>query len=174
MDVLKGLNPAQREAVETAEGPLLILAGPRGRELGILRGRLAELKLEGSVSLEGPVSDGRLAELYRTALALILPSRQEGFGVPCLEAMAFGCPVLCSDIPVFRELYGDAAAFFDPNDPAGLAELMAGTTGYESKRNRMIDRGLQRAEEFSWEASARAARVAFHHALEVHGGGAAS
>lgn len=64
----------------------------------------------------GEASDNQLINLYRRALALVFPSRQEGFGLPVLEALALGCPVICAKIPVFVELFADTVTLIDPND----------------------------------------------------------
>lgn len=92
------------------------------------------------------VTDRELASLYIHAKALIFPSLMEGFGLPALEALSVGCPVICSDIPVFHEILGDAATFFDPMDPDDLVKKLKSD--------------LPRAETFldkkySWEIMAK-------------------
>ena len=91
--------------------------------------------------MRGWVEKPHLAELYRGAAALLLPSRYEGFGIPVLEAMASGTPVVVSGDPALREVAGDAGA---PDVEAALAD-----------RERYRRLGLARAAEFSWERSAR-------------------
>lgn len=73
----------------------------------------------------GFVSEGALRGLYENAQALVYPSFDEGFGIPLIDAMEFNCPVLCSDIPVFREVAGDAAQYFDPHSPESICQCMA-------------------------------------------------
>lgn len=98
------------------------------------------------------VDDGELHSLYRHARALIFPSLYEGFGLPLLEAMAHDCPVLCSDIAVFREVAADAAIYFDPRD---LQSLTAAMTALEhSKRQALLHRGRQNCGRFSWDITA--------------------
>src|SRR5215213_8016876 len=77
--------------------------------------------LPDGVESVGYVTQDELASLYRRASALVFPSLYEGFGQPPLEAMACGCPVACSDLPPLREVCGDAAVYFDPEDPEAIA-----------------------------------------------------
>lgn len=72
------------------------------------------------------VTDEELANLYQHAKALVFPSFMEGFGLPALEALSLGCPVICSDIPVFHEIIGDNAIYFNPKDPEDLKKKLTG------------------------------------------------
>jgi glycosyltransferase involved in cell wall biosynthesis len=90
---------------------------------------------------------------YAGAAAFIFPSLAEGFGLPVIEAMGCGCPVIASDIPVFREVAGDAALFFDPHDPAALADMMRRSLD-SSVRTPLASAGRKRAADFSWDKSA--------------------
>jgi glycosyltransferase involved in cell wall biosynthesis len=103
----------------------------------------------------GGLSDGQLKALYRNALCFVFPSLYEGFGLPPLEAMSCGCPVLASDIDVLHEVCGDTAVFFDPRSPADLARKIAGLIGdgQEPTRKRVIS-GSARASTFNWRESA--------------------
>jgi len=85
---------------------------------------LAALEAAGRVRIQDYVSPAELGELYGSALALVYPSLAEGQGLPPLEAMAAGCPVICADIPVLRETCGDAAFYIDPADALSLAGLL--------------------------------------------------
>jgi glycosyltransferase involved in cell wall biosynthesis len=108
---------------------------------------------------DGPVPDGvdsvgrvthdELVDLYRRASALVFPSRYEGFGQPVLEALACACPVACSDLPPLREVAGDAAVYFDPDDPESIA------AGVREAIARGGASGLARAAQFSWDETAR-------------------
>jgi glycosyltransferase involved in cell wall biosynthesis len=98
----------------------------------------------------GFASEGALRWLYENAQALIYPSRDEGFGIPLVDAARFGCPVACSDIPVFREVMGDSADYFDPSSPAALTAALQRAAGSGGRDD------PSRLTHFSWEASARA------------------
>lgn len=96
-----------------------------------------------------------LARLYRTATCLLFPSFYEGFGLPALEAMAHGCPVVASNIPALREVCGDAALYCNPNDSRGIAEKIRLVARDRQVRERLRRNGLIRAKKFSWEESVR-------------------
>lgn len=98
------------------------------------------------------VDDEEMISFYRHARALIFPSLNEGFGLPLLEAMAHDCPVLCSDIAVFREVAADAAVYFDPRDPHSLAAAIGTLQGGD--RQEMIRRGRRNCGRFSWDSAA--------------------
>ncbi|WP_324808302.1 glycosyltransferase family 1 protein [Sphingomonas sp. LY29] len=105
------------------------------------------------VVLAGRLSDDALTALYRHANALVFPSRYEGFGIPPVEAMANGCPVLAAAIPPVQEVCGDEARYFDPDDADGLARLM--TERLESTLDLAeTDRLRARAAGASWASSA--------------------
>ncbi len=96
----------------------------------------------------GHVSDERLAELYRGARCLVYPSLYEGFGIPVLEAMACGTPVVTSAGGATEEVAGGAAVLVDPLDPASIAEGVEQAT---TRRDELAARGLERARGFTWE-----------------------
>ena len=128
-------DPLAAADAADAAGLPLVVAGPE-KEPALAR----ELRARG-VDVRGWVDKPVLAELYQRAAAFVLPSRYEGFGVPVLEAMASGTPVVLSDDPALREVAGGAAA---PDVAAALAD-----------RERYRRLGLERAARFSWEESAR-------------------
>lgn len=134
------------------EGICLKKAGPPGGET--LRRRTLEeariLGVEDSMELPGYVDEEKLATLYRGAIALLMPSLSEGFGLPIIEAMACGCPVICSDIPTFREVTRDAALLFSADDNAGMAAAALRLAGDQVFRASQVSLGLERARSFSW------------------------
>jgi glycosyltransferase involved in cell wall biosynthesis len=93
------------------------------RRLKIVIGALG---ISDHVDFFGQATDDELASLYAHAKALVFPSLMEGFGLPALEALAMGCPVICSDIPVFREILGNNAMYFNPRDAHTLSHILMG------------------------------------------------
>ena len=106
-----------------------------------------------AVESRGRVSPDELADLYRSASALVFPSLYEGFGQPPLEAMACGCPVACSNATSLPEVAGEAARLFDPRD---VDEIVAAVEGVLDDPEPWRMRGLERAKDFTWDACARA------------------
>ena len=103
----------------------------------------------------GRVADADLAVLYRDATALVVPSRSEGFGLPVLEAMAAGLPVVCSDVPALREVGGGAVVLVPPGDPTALAGALTELADGPELRQRLSAAGRRRAQDFSWQRAAR-------------------
>lgn len=131
----------------------LVLAGsPRwGAEALAARDRL---RVRDDVVLLGPLPPEDLPALYAGAELFVFPSRYEGFGLPVLEAMACGTPVLASDRGALPEVAGEAGRYVDPDDPVTLAETMARIAADGEMRRRMVTAGLRQAARFSWEQSA--------------------
>jgi glycosyltransferase involved in cell wall biosynthesis len=142
----------------------LVIAGddPRHPEVR----QLAAALPEGSVVLPGRLPESAVPDLYRGAAVVVLPSKAEGFGLPVIEAMACGVPVICSDLPVLRELADGVATFCDPNDPAAFARAIAQILGAPST-TRARQLGIERAQRFTWERSARQTVEAYESALGV-------
>ena len=109
---------------------------------------------EGAIVEKGYVSDDQLRRLTSEAIALIYPSHYEGFGMPVLEAMALGCPVISSNSSSLPEVGGDAALYVSPGDEAGLADAIMRIENGDSLRDDLRKRGFVQASKFSWEASA--------------------
>lgn len=115
----------------------------------------AATKTSPDVILAGRLNDQEMVALYRNALALVFPSLYEGFGLPPLEAMALGCPVIASRIPPVQEVCGDAALYFDPRDSRAMSKCMGLVLARQSLRSEMSRQGLGRIQRFAWHQSAR-------------------
>jgi glycosyltransferase involved in cell wall biosynthesis len=116
---------------------------------------LISKRLESRVRFVPHVSDEHLRALYAGATAFVYPSVKEGFGIPALEAMAAGAPTLLADIPVFREIAGDASLYFDPHESRELTELLQFAAGANANDvASQMQRGRERAGQFSWDKSA--------------------
>jgi len=155
----------QALALEPAREVRLVVAGPvgfRGEEVIALATRLG---LDDRVRFAGHVTDGELAGLYQGATALCLPSVIEGFGLPLVEAMSAGLPIIASDIPVVREITSDAALLVPVCDPDRLAAALAQVLSDADLRAKLRARGVERAKDFSWERTARATLEGYERAL---------
>ena len=118
----------------------------RSEELSLIR----ELKLaDGQVRHMGG-GDEVLARLYQRAAAFVCPSRYEGFGIPLLEAMSLGCPVICSNTSSIPEVVGDAGEYFDPNDPESICAAIESVLESRTRRDELITKGYGRCALFSW------------------------
>jgi glycosyltransferase involved in cell wall biosynthesis len=126
-----------------------------------------ELGAEHDVRFLGPLPTPEVAALYRGALALVYPSLLEGFGLPILEAMACGTPVITSDRSSMAEIAGEAAELVDPCDSGALAGAMARLAGDARRRDELRRRGLDHVRRFSWERAARATLAVFEEALHA-------
>lgn len=102
----------------------------------------------------GYVTDQELKALYLNALGFVFPSHYEGFGLPILEAMHCGCPVLCARAASLPEVAGKAALFFDPADAGNIAWAIDSLCWDRHLRNSLIEMGYEHASEFSWHSTA--------------------
>jgi glycosyltransferase involved in cell wall biosynthesis len=119
----------------------------------------------GRVRFLGPVSTQDLAVLYSLARCCAYPSLWEGFGLPVLEAMACGCPVLTSRVAALAELAGDAAVLVEPTSTDEIEEGLARLWSDETLRAGLARRGIERARQFTWERTARETVAVYHAAL---------
>lgn len=116
----------------------------------------------------GYIDNDELADILAGAKLFVFPSLYEGFGIPVLEAMASGVPVVCSDAACLPEVAANAARYFDPKDEVGLAQLLLQLSEDEGERNRLIAAGLERAQLFSWKKCAEITVGAYRAAIGIN------
>jgi glycosyltransferase involved in cell wall biosynthesis len=133
----------------------LVLAGVRGTTFSEIEDTLNDPRLAGRVVLPGYVADDDLVALYNLASCVVYPSRFEGFGLPPLEAMACGAPVVASNGGAIPEVVGDAAAMFDPADGVALRENLLRVLEDREFAAALVARGAAHARKFTWERAAR-------------------
>ncbi len=175
----------QRRAEPAAPGPILFMGtiAPRKNVPGLLRaftqlaasnrdtpelvlaGRMGADGLHGTgvdvaavidrIRMPGYVEDAAKQDLYRQASMVVLPSFDEGFGIPALEAMTMGVPVIAANRGALPEVVGDAGLLVDPDDPATIADAMNRVLSDSALRRRMTEAGVARAARYTWTASAQ-------------------
>ena len=133
----------------------LVVAGGAGWLSESIFQRIEQSPARTRIVLTDYLEDDDLRALYSSCRAFVYPSIYEGFGLPPLEAMACGAPVIASRIPTLLETLDDAAHFFDPQSAGELAEAIIQVTTNHDLRQRLITTGLQQAAKFSWERTAR-------------------
>jgi len=164
----KGLKTLIRAFRETREkyDLSLVIAGGLGWLYSDIISYPKELGIDGDVIFTKYFDESSLFHLYRHASVFVYPSLYEGFGLPPLEAMTCGTPVIISDIPPLREVAGEAAITFTPEDHEALADVLDKVLSSESLRMELIHKGLQRAMEYSWQKVAAATVQTYRKALE--------
>jgi glycosyltransferase involved in cell wall biosynthesis len=144
----------------------LVLAGKLGWLYQEIFREIEELRLGDEVVFPGFVPDADLPALYSLADAFAFPSLYEGFGLPPLEAMACGTPVVCSNSSSLPEVVGDAALTVEPTDVEGLSHALGRVLEDEGLRAEMVSKGFAQASLFSWEAAARKLLGCFERVVE--------
>jgi glycosyltransferase involved in cell wall biosynthesis len=143
--------------------PRLVITGARGEDP--LRPLVDQLGLSAWVTLKGWVDDDELAGLQTRARVMAMPTFAEGFGLPVLEAMASGLPVMASDLPVLREVGGDAVLYFDPRSTRSIADALRVVATEPDRLERLSAAGLAQAAAFSWRRVAEETLEVFRAAL---------
>lgn len=145
--IFKELNP---------QSPMkLVLIGNAGFGYDEIKYIIEEYNLQRSVLMPGWIDELDLPLIFRASLAFVFPTLHEGFGLPVLQAMACGTPALVSNLPVLKEVSGEAALYFDPADKLKMAVLLEKIIEDKKLRQDLIAKGLEQAKKFSWEKSAR-------------------
>jgi glycosyltransferase involved in cell wall biosynthesis len=159
-------------AVEQRALPELVLAGRATEEARPWLERLTRSPLAGRVRHIGYVEPANRQTLYAGARLLVQPSFEEGFGIPVLEAMTLGVPVVASNRGALPELLGDAGPLVNPDDPAAMAAAMARLLEDESYAAACAAKGVLRARQFNWDRTARLVYTVYLQAVEARQPGA--
>jgi glycosyltransferase involved in cell wall biosynthesis len=146
----------------TQHKPQLVLAGGKGWLYDEVFQLVNELQLQDQVKFTGYVADEDLPGLYSGALAFVYPSLYEGFGLPPLEAMACGTPVITTNVASLPEVVGDAGLLHAPADVHALTQAMATLIGDADARHHYKLAGLERAQQFTWERAARETQAVYN------------
>jgi glycosyltransferase involved in cell wall biosynthesis len=145
---------------------ILVVAGKRQWQTGEIDAAFRRFNLEDQVHFTGYVDDRDLPALYSAAELFVFPSLYEGFGLPPLEAMACGTPVVTSNASSLPEVVGDAALTVDPYDVDGLAAAIKHALTDEDLRVELRRRGVARAAQFTWQRAARETLAVYAQVLE--------
>jgi len=156
---------AEARGMFNAPRPQLVLAGAIGWKAAEFLQRMEALGLGDEVHLIGPVASVDLPVLYNGAMAMVYPSLYEGFGLPPLEAMASGTPVITSRVSSLPEVVGDAAVLIDPRDSGDLTQAIVNVASDARLRRHLRTSGLDRAKLFTWEKTALETLAVYRQAI---------
>ena len=155
---------AQRDIYQNFQ---LVIAGKRDSRQKTLYDAAAQFDCGKRILFTDFVPDADLFDLYRGARLFVFPSRYEGFGLPPLEAMACGVPVICSNAASLPEVVGDAAISVKPDDASALVDAICSVLTDENLWQTLKNKGLARAQQFSWETAARQLLEVYEDAAEM-------
>ncbi len=143
------------EILNTSQPELkLVLAGKKEYYFEQLESSLASSPIKDKIIIPGFVSDEELKWLYQNTECYVLPSLSEGFGLPGLEAMAHGCPVISSDATCLPEVYQEAVLYFDPTDPKDIAEKIRAIINDKDLARDLVEKGSKLLQQYSWSKMA--------------------
>jgi glycosyltransferase involved in cell wall biosynthesis len=165
------LRAFERIRSQLEEPTQLVMAGPRDYRADELDGAIARSSCRTEILRVGYVGDGDLPALYSGAAVFVYPSFFEGFGLPPLEAMACGVPVVSSGVSSLPEVVGDAALTIDPSSVDEIAAAMLRVLTDPDLRAALIDKGRQRADRFSWSTAAERTREVYRQAARARPAG---
>lgn len=158
LNMLKALQRLPREYK-------LVLAGGNGYGSETIHQFINTESLRDRVKVLGFVDDAQLARLYQSASVFLFPSFEEGFGIPLLEAMAAGVPIVTSNVSSMPEVAGEAALYVNPAEPAEIADKVAAAVEDAALRESLVDRGLSRVKEFTWRRTTLATLAVYDEIL---------
>lgn len=144
-----------RALAKLTDSPPLVIIGKKGTAWMETKNEIEKLGLCDRVIIKSNVTSEDLPAIYQGASCFVFSSLSEGFGLPNMEAMASGTPVISSNATALPEICGDAAAFFDPNSADDLAEKLKEVLSNEKFRDELIQKGYARVKNFSWEKTAK-------------------
>jgi glycosyltransferase involved in cell wall biosynthesis len=163
---IEGLLRAYQRLVDGwRDAPRLVLAGKPAADAGHLIERVQRALPAGRIEQLGYVAESARQEVYAGARALVLPSFDEGFGMPALEAMSLGIPVVVSDRGALPEVVGDAGLLIDPTNDQSLSDSLMRVLSDDRLAESLSSRGRERAARFSWERTASLVHAAFSEAI---------
>lgn len=145
---------------------LLVLTGGRGGEEDRLRAQIDRLGLRHRVRRTGRISAADVAGLYDLAAAVAVPSRYEGFGLPAIEAMAYGAPLVAADVTALPEVVGEAGVLLPVDSPSAWADALVTLLDDAAERERLANLGRAQAARFTWSANATALAGVYRRALD--------
>jgi glycosyltransferase involved in cell wall biosynthesis len=161
------LDAYERLIARVPAAPTLVLAGGTTPDSAAIVARATAPPLAGRVTLTGYVDAAEREALYRRAVVFVMPSHTEGFGMPALEAMTAGVPVVAANRGALPEVVGQAGRLIDPADAEALAATLAEVLHDRPARDRMRDAGLAQSKKFDWRDAARELRAAWSLAVEA-------
>ncbi|HBL52237.1 MAG: hypothetical protein A3D24_02035 [Candidatus Blackburnbacteria bacterium RIFCSPHIGHO2_02_FULL_39_13] len=146
----------------------LVVVGSRNVFQDRFKKFLKETGTEDVVNIIGGVDDRELSALYKNSEAFVYATLSEGFGLPGLEAMAWQTPVLCSDIPVLKEIYKDAAIYFDPSNIISISQSIQKIMCDKNLRSNLIKKGVKFCKTYSWTKMARETLGVYNQCINSH------
>ena len=145
----------------------LVLSGGNGYGSEAIHEFIRAESLGDRVKLLGYIDEAQLARLYQAASVFLFPSLEEGFGIPVLEAMAGGVPVVTSNVSSMPEVGGEASLYVDPHDAADIAQKVVQAVEDSALRAGLVQKGLSRASEFTWRRTAQATLAVYEEVLKL-------
>ncbi len=159
------LDAYERLLARMPAAPMLVLAGGQTAESAPIVERARRRPLAGHVEITGYVAPDRRVDLYQRAIVFVMPSYMEGFGMPVVEAMTVGVPVIAADRGALPEAVGSAGRLVRPDDAEGLAAALEALIANAEERCRLSDAGVIQARQFTWRAAAEGMRNSWAQAI---------